>query len=51
MDAKLKTAVTILSILVVVGILPAVLISIGVAAVSTGVLAAVWLLARRYEVI
>lgn len=43
--------ISLLAILVVIGLLPAVVISVGTVAIPTATLAALWLLARRYGVI
>lgn len=43
--------VTLLAILVVIGVLPAVVVSLGTIAISTATVAVIWLLARRFGVI
>jgi hypothetical protein len=45
-----RSILTLLAILTVVGLLPVLVLGAGAVAVSTGTLAAVWLLARRYGV-
>lgn len=44
------TALTLLALVVVIGLVPALVIGIGPVAISTGTLAGLFLLGRRYEV-